>query len=66
MEYKLDLRGYNSPIPILKTREALKKADIIAVVVDGQRDGRLAAVVKRQEWEAAPGGLEGIFVEAVR
>ncbi len=28
--------------------------------------GRLAAVVKRQEWEAAPGGLEGIFVEAVR
>ncbi len=28
--------------------------------------GRLAAVVKRQQWEASPGGLEKIFVEAVR
>lgn len=28
--------------------------------------GRLAAVVKRQQWEAAAGGLEKIFVEAVR
>lgn len=28
--------------------------------------GRLAAVVKRPQWEAAAGGLEKIFVEAVR
>ncbi|OGR71370.1 MAG: hypothetical protein A2179_01530 [Elusimicrobia bacterium GWC2_63_65] len=28
--------------------------------------GRLAVVVKRAQWEAAPGGLETIFVEAVR
>ncbi|MBI5743350.1 MAG: ABC transporter ATP-binding protein [Elusimicrobia bacterium] len=27
--------------------------------------GRLAATVKRSQWEAAPGGLESIFVEAV-
>lgn len=28
--------------------------------------GSLARTVKRQEWEASPAGLEGIFVEAVR
>ncbi len=28
--------------------------------------GRLARTVKRAEWEAAPGGLEAIFVEAVK
>ena len=28
--------------------------------------GRLARTVKKAEWEAAPGGLEAIFVEAVR
>ncbi|MCM2267513.1 MAG: ABC transporter ATP-binding protein [Elusimicrobiales bacterium] len=28
--------------------------------------GRLAATVKRSQWEAAQGGLEAIFVEAVR
>jgi ABC-2 type transport system ATP-binding protein len=28
--------------------------------------GRLARTVRRAEWEAAPGGLEAIFVEAVR
>lgn len=34
MECKLDLRGYNCPIPILKAREALSKTDIVTVVVD--------------------------------
>ncbi|MBI5239837.1 MAG: ABC transporter ATP-binding protein [Elusimicrobia bacterium] len=30
------------------------------------KDGRLARVIAQKEWEAAPEGLEGLFVESVR
>ncbi|HAT72827.1 MAG TPA: ABC transporter ATP-binding protein [Elusimicrobia bacterium] len=42
--------------------EVEKLADRVLIMVKG----RLAATVDRARWEAAPGGLEAIFVEAVR
>jgi ABC-2 type transport system ATP-binding protein len=42
--------------------EVEKLASRVLIMVKG----RLAATVLRAQWEAAPGGLESIFVEAVR
>ncbi len=67
MEKTLDLRGLSCPIPLLRTKDALAAADVVAVIVDepAPRENILK-FARSQGYQADCSERDGEYVIVIR
>ncbi len=67
MEKKLDLRGLSCPMPLLETKKALEKAEMVSIIVDeAAAREKIIAFAKSKQYQVGSSSSSSEYTLIIR
>ncbi|MDF2928400.1 sulfurtransferase TusA family protein [Anaerospora sp.] len=67
MEKKLDLRGLSCPMPLLETKKALEKAEMVSIIVDeAAAREKITAFAKSKQYQVESSSSSSEYTLIIR